>query len=75
MQRFIYLFIYLFLKTLYTFQAVPPLIIRSTQLYRQLQVLSTIMIELNRLLINFYTRNRLEILETNKSRNVAYCWL
>jgi hypothetical protein len=31
----------LFLKMLYTFQAVPPPIIRSTQLYKQLQVLST----------------------------------
>ena len=38
MQRFL---IYLFLNMLYTFQAVPPPIIRSTQLYRQLQVLST----------------------------------
>jgi hypothetical protein len=33
--------IYLFLQTLYMFQAVPPPIIRSTQLYIQLQVLST----------------------------------
>jgi len=31
--------IYLFLQTLYVFQAVPPPIIRSTQLYIQLQVL------------------------------------
>jgi len=38
-QRFL---IYLFLKTLYTFQAVPPPIIRSIQLYIQLHVLSTI---------------------------------
>jgi hypothetical protein len=37
----VYLFIYLFLNTLYMFQAVPPPIIRSTQLYKQLQVLST----------------------------------
>ena len=36
MKRF---FIYLFLQTLYMFQAFPPLIIRSTQLYIQLQVL------------------------------------
>jgi hypothetical protein len=36
MQRF-----YLFLQTLYMFQAVPPPIIRSTKLYIQLQVLST----------------------------------
>jgi len=42
MQRlFIYLFIYLFLQTLYMFQAVPPPIIRSTYVYIQLQVLST----------------------------------
>ena len=39
MQRFL---IYLFLQTLYTFQAIPPPIIRSKQLYIQLQVLSTI---------------------------------
>jgi len=32
--------IYLFLKTPYVFQAVPSPIIRSTQLYIQLQVLS-----------------------------------
>ena len=32
--------IYLYLQTLYKFQAVPPPIIRSTQLYIQLQVLS-----------------------------------
>jgi len=38
MQRFL---IYLFLQTLYMFKAVPSLIIRSTQLYIQLQVLST----------------------------------
>jgi hypothetical protein len=38
MQR---LLIYLFLQTLYMFQVVPPLIIRSTQLYIELQVLST----------------------------------
>jgi hypothetical protein len=38
MQRFL---IYLFLQTLYMFQAIPPPIIRSTQLYVQLQVLST----------------------------------
>jgi hypothetical protein len=38
MQRFL---IYLFLETLYTFQAVTPPIIRSTQLYKQLQLLST----------------------------------
>jgi len=38
MQRFL---IYLFLKTLYMFQAVPPPITRSTHLYKQLQVLST----------------------------------
>ena len=31
-----------FLQTLYVFHAVPPPIIRSTQLYIQLQVLSTI---------------------------------
>jgi len=35
------LLIYLFLQTLYMFQAVAPPIIRSTQLYIQLQVLST----------------------------------
>jgi len=35
MQHF---FIYLFLQTLYMFHAVPPPIIRSTQLYIQLQV-------------------------------------
>jgi len=34
-------FNYLFLKMLYMFQAVPPPIIRSTQLHKQLQVLST----------------------------------
>jgi hypothetical protein len=38
MQRFL---IYLFSQTLYMFQAVPPPIIRSTQLYIQVQVLST----------------------------------
>jgi len=38
MQRFL---IYLFLQTLYMFQRVPPPIIRSTQLYKQLQVLLT----------------------------------
>jgi len=38
MKRFLN---YLFLKTLYMFQAVPPPIIRSTQLYKQLQLLST----------------------------------
>ena len=38
MQSFL---IYLFLHTLYMFQAVPPPIIRSTQLYIQLQVLTT----------------------------------
>ena len=32
---------FLFLQILYMFQAVPPPIIRSTQLYIQLQVLST----------------------------------
>ena len=37
-QRFL---IDLFLQTLYMFKAVPPPIIRSTQLYIQLQVLST----------------------------------
>jgi len=41
--------IYLFLKMLYIFQAVSPPIIRSTQLYKQLQVLLTVMIELKRL--------------------------
>ena len=39
MQRFL---IYLYLQKLYTIQAVPSSIIRSTQLYIQLQVLSTI---------------------------------
>jgi hypothetical protein len=34
------LLIYLFLQTLYMFQPVPPPIIRSTELYIQLQVLS-----------------------------------
>jgi len=38
MQPFL---IYLFLKTLYMFQAVPPPIIRNAQLYKQLQVFST----------------------------------
>jgi len=38
---FPYLFIYLFLQTLHIYQAVSPPIIRSTQLYIQLQVLST----------------------------------
>ena len=38
MRRFL---IYLFLQTLYMFQPVPLPIIRSTQLYIQLQVLST----------------------------------
>jgi len=38
MQHFL---IYLFLKMLYMFQEIPPPIIRSTQLYKQLQVLST----------------------------------
>jgi hypothetical protein len=37
MQRFLIDF---FLKMLYMFQVVPPPIIRSTQLYIQLQVLS-----------------------------------
>jgi len=37
MQHFL---IYLFLQTPYMFQAVPPPIIRSTQLYIQVQVLS-----------------------------------
>ena len=37
MQRFL---IYLFLQTFYMFQAVPPPIIRSTELYIQLQVFS-----------------------------------
>jgi len=53
MQRFL---VYLFLKTLYMLQAVPPPITKSTQLYKQLQVLSAVMIELNRLLINLYTK-------------------
>jgi len=35
------LLIYLFLQTLYMFQAVPPPIIRSRELYIQLQVFST----------------------------------
>jgi len=35
------MFLDLFIKTLYIVQAVPPPIIRSTKLYRQLQVLST----------------------------------
>jgi len=38
------------------FQAVPPPIIRSTHLYIQLQVLSTVMIGLNRLLKNLYKK-------------------
>ena len=38
MQRFL---IYLFLQTLYMIQAVPPPVIRSTQLCIQLQVFST----------------------------------
>jgi len=38
MQRFL---IYLFLQTLYMLQAVPPPIINCTQLYIQLQLLST----------------------------------
>jgi len=38
MQLFL---IYLLLQTLYMFQAVPPPIIRSIQLYIQIQVLST----------------------------------
>ena len=38
MQHFL---IYLFLQVPYVFQAVPPPIIRSTQLYIQLQLLST----------------------------------
>ena len=38
MQRFL---VYLFLKMLCMFQAVPPPIIRSTELYIQLQILST----------------------------------
>jgi hypothetical protein len=33
--------IYLFLQTLYMFQAVPPPIIRSTYLYKELQILLT----------------------------------
>ena len=40
-QQYATLFIYLFLQTLYMFQAVPPPIIMSTQLYIELQVLST----------------------------------
>jgi len=55
MQRFL---IYLFLKTLYMFQAVPPPIIRRIQLYKQLQVLSTVMKELFMLLINLYTKTQ-----------------
>jgi hypothetical protein len=43
---FLDLFIYLFLKTLYMFQAVPPSIIRSTQLYKQLQLLSSLSLQL-----------------------------
>jgi len=39
-------------------QAVPPPITKSTQLYKQLQVLSAVMIELNRLLINLYTKSQ-----------------
>ena len=38
LQRFL---IYLFLQMFYMFQAVPPPIIRSTELYIQLRVLST----------------------------------
>ena len=38
MQRFL---IYLFLQTLYMFQAVPSPIIRSTKLYIELHVFST----------------------------------
>jgi hypothetical protein len=37
--------IYVFLQTPYMFQAVPPPIIRSTQLYIQLHVLSTNAVE------------------------------
>jgi len=55
MQLFL---IYLFLQTLYMFQAVPPPIIMSTQLYIQRQVLSTVMTELNSLLINLYAKSQ-----------------
>ena len=44
-----------FYKLLYVFQAVPPPVIRSTELYVQRQVLS-LMIELNKLLVNVYKR-------------------
>jgi len=40
-QEATFFLIYLFLQTLFMFQAVPPPIIRSTLLYIQLQVLST----------------------------------
>jgi len=53
-----YVLIYLFLQALYMFQAVSPPILRSTQLYIQLQVPLTVMKELNRLLINLYTRSQ-----------------
>ena len=55
MQLFL---IYLFLQTLYMFQAVPPPIIRSTYLYIQLRVLLIVMIELNIFLINLYTKSQ-----------------
>ena len=55
MQRFL---IYLFLQTLYMFQAFPSPIIRRTKLYMQLQVLSTLMVELNKLLVNMLIRSQ-----------------
>ena len=61
---FLDLFIYLFIQTLYKFQAVPPPIIGSTQLYIQLQVLSTVLVELNELLVNMYIRSQ--------DKNVCY---
>ena len=49
--------IYLFLQTLCVFQAVLPPIIRSTQLYIQFHILSTVMIELNEVIVNMYIRS------------------
>jgi hypothetical protein len=50
--------VYLFLQTLYMFQAVSPPIIMSTQLYIQRQILPTVMIELNRLPINLCEKSQ-----------------
>jgi len=66
MQRFL---IYLFLQTLNMFQAVPPPIIRSTELFIQLQVLSTNTAE------GGPPETCRASVEINKLRNIAFSWL